>query len=591
MEDKKITHIIGETSLPKESKGIISYIGDPLELAEKNRKDMMAWEAIDPNNKNADQKMVWLLAVKTAFNSPAFAQLEKNAIAEGYKILRKATIEPNLLNMLYDRRMAEETQKASSNDSIVIGLFEVILNDALNQDVSDIHIEVRNTGAHIRMRKHGELMEYRANNRLRLEEAKSLCSVLYNVLASQQDVTFDISKCQSAAIDYTLNGTELKLRYQSVNANLDGFDVILRILPIGRSEEFTPLQKLGYTEQQVQELVGISSRPVGALIIAGITGSGKSTTLKNLLMFINANSGYRLKIYTIEDPVEYTIAKVTQIPVNIPKDYDPTKDESPFAKPIKACMRADPDLIMIGEVRDHTSADLTKKAVQSGHQVLTTVHATSALGIIERFIDFGLTRSVLGSPEFLTGLIYQKLLPTVCKNCSIDFNKHIHTPEATQKDLDVYRKLGQIVNPEKYPLRIRHPEGCIECSGQGITGRSVAAEVITLDLKMIQFIATGQIIPLIIYWRGLSDKNPASENMKGKTCMEHGFQKVLAGLVSPHDLETSFKPLDEMLLKAEDVEIGNHKKLIANLNTKLDPASDHHGNQQSNDGKQGWQNL
>lgn len=545
-EKKGILVINKETAMPPGE--IISYIGDDLEISEKYRKEMLAWDV-----SKGDNKMIWMLAIRQAYQSNAFMQLTKNAESKGYKIIRRGIIESNIINTLYDRRAFSDNQKATGDDSIVVSEFEMILADALAEKVSDIHIEVRSTGGQIRMRKNGEMMEYKPETRLTYNEANSLSSVIYNVLAATKDVTFDPRNCQQAAVPYSINGQELKLRYQSVPAYPEGYDVILRVLTIGRSEEFIPLQKLGYTEQQVQELINISSRPVGALIIAGVTGSGKSTTLKNLLMFINANTGYRLKIYTIEDPPEYNIAKVTQIPVVIGKDFDPTK-MSPFEKPIKACMRGDPDIIMIGEVRDQITGDLTKKAVQSGHQVLTTVHATSSLGIIERFQDFGVSRSVLGSPEFLSGLLYQKLLPIVCPKCGISFNEHVNSENATQKDIDVYAKIAKIVgDPSGFNIKIRKDGGCEHCKGMGITGRSVAAEVIMIDLKMIQLIEKGQTIPLMLYWRGLSDKDPTSSNMSGKTCMEHGFHKMLNGLVSPHDLEAAFKPIDEMLLHDEDI--------------------------------------
>lgn len=568
MEENKssggILHVTNESQLPPGQ--LVSATGDALEVSEKARKEILAWDVSQDENK----KLVWILSVKPAFQSNTFMQLVKNAEALGYKVLRKGFIDANVLNTIYDRRSFADEQKASGDDSIVVGVFEMILADALVENVSDIHLEVRNTGGLIRMRKNGEMMEYKPENRLTFNEANNLASVIYNVLATTKAVSFDPRDCQQAAVNYTISGQELKLRYQSVPAYPDGFDVILRVLPVGRSEEFTPLQKLGYTEQQVQELINISTRPVGALIIAGVTGSGKSTTLKNLLMFINAHSGYRLKIYTIEDPPEYNIAKVTQIPVVIGKDFDPTK-MSPFEKPIKACMRGDPDIIMIGEVRDRITGDLTKKAVQSGHQVLTTVHATSALGIIERFQDFGLSQSVLGSPEFLTGLLYQKLLPTICPSCGIDFNEHINSEHATQQDLDLYNRISAIVDPKKFPIKMRKDGGCPECKGMGIKGRSVSAEVIMLDLKMVQLISEGQTIPLMMYWRSLSDGRPESENMRGKTCMEHGFQKMLRGLVSPHDIESSFKPINEMLLDEEELEDFRRNSKFINKKKKVKP--------------------
>lgn len=536
-----VVQISSENQLPNGK--IISYAKDVLEIPEKLRKELLAWDV-----SIGDKKLVWILSLRTSYNSVGFMQLVKNAENKGYKVSKKGVIDSNVLNVVYDRRAFSENQKTLGDDSTVVNLFELILAHALNENISDVHIEVRPNGGVIRMRKNGEMIIYNNDSRLSYAEANNLCSVVYNVLASTKAVSFDPRDCQQAAVNYVIDEQECKLRYQSVPAYPDGYDVILRVLPIGRSEEFTPLQKLGYSDQQVEELLNISSRPVGSLIIAGVTGSGKSTTLKNLLMYINASSGFRLKIYSIEDPPEYNIARITQIPVVIGKDFDPTK-MSPFEKPIKACMRGDPDIIMIGEVRDKITGDLTKKAVQSGHQVLTTVHATSALGIIERFQDFGLSKSVLGSPDFLTGLLYQKLMPTVCVHCAIDLHDSILYEYAQQKDKDVFERMMSVIDITEYKIRLRNVDGCEYCNNTGISGRSVCAEVIMLDLEMIQFIGEGKQIELMKYWRDLSDLSPASLNFRGKTCMEHGFQKVLAGQCCPHDLESSFKPINEMLLK------------------------------------------
>jgi type II secretory ATPase GspE/PulE/Tfp pilus assembly ATPase PilB-like protein len=547
MEDNKnsimgnIVHITDENQLPGGK--LISYDKDPLELSERLRREMVIWDI-----SSETRKMVWILSLKTSYSSVSFMQAVKNAENQGFKVVKKGVIDYNVLNTLYDRRAFADNQKATGDDSEVVALFETILADALLEKVSDIHIEVRPNGGNIRMRKNGEMIAYNAEKRLTYVEANNLCSVMYNVLASTKSVSFDPRECQQAAVNYSVGEQELKLRYQSVPAYPDGYDVVLRVLPVGRSEEFTPLQKLGYTDQQVKELISISARPVGSLIIAGVTGSGKSTTMKNLLMYINANAGYRIKIYSIEDPPEYNIARITQIPVVIGKDFDPTK-MSPFEKPIKACMRGDPDIIMIGEVRDKTTGDLTKKAVQSGHQVLTTVHATSALGIVERFIDFGLTRSVLGSPDFLTGLLYQKLMPVVCKHCSRDFMEVIRSGKASEDDIELYERMKEVCDIEKYPVKIRSKDGCPNCKFTGITGRSVAAEVIMVDLEMIQYIGEGKTIELMKYWRNLSDRDPSSLNMRGKTCMEHAFQKCLAGIVCPYDVEGSFRPINEMLME------------------------------------------
>lgn len=539
-------HIEEERNLPPGE--LISGIGGELELPDKQRKDLMAWN-VSKNGK----KMLWILSTKATYNNNYFAQLVKNAETAGYKIVHRGTIDNVLLNNLYDKATSLENQKRTGEDSAVIAFFEKLLQDALNEGVSDIHIEVRAMGGIIRMRKNGEMLEYGGKGRLSYQEALSLGQVIYNVLAATKDVTFDARVCQQAAVPYNVNGQELRLRYQSVPAYPDGFDIIMRVLIVGRSEDFVPLQKLGYTEQQVKQLMNITSRTIGGLVIAGVTGSGKSTTLKNLLMFINAESGYRSKIYTIEDPPEYAIAKVTQIPVVIGKDFDPTK-MSPFEAPIKACMRGDPDIIMIGEVRDKVTGDLTKKAIQSGHQVLTTVHATSALGILDRLVDFGVSYSVLGSPDFMQGLLYQKLLPVLCPKCSIPFNReYLSSKEATQNDLELFERILAVTpNVEDYPIKIRNESGCPHCRHTGIIGRTVAAEIIDINLPMLQLIQEGKTVPLMIYWRNQSNGDLASPDMRGKTCMEHGYYKMLCGEVSPYDIEGEFKPINEMMLVLDE---------------------------------------
>lgn len=556
-EEQIVSKITKEDSLPPGR--LIIKDEEGLEVPDKYKNELLIWDI-----STQDKKMVWVLAVESSFGTQQYMQLVKNCMHAGYKVVKKCQIEYNLLISLYDRKRFLDNQKASGDDSQAVALFETILTYALGERASDIHIEVRPTGGNIRMRIKSELVPYRAEKRMSFDESNNLCSVIYNVLASTKDVSFDPRDCQQAAVPRAIGDQEIKLRYQSVPAYPDGYDIILRVLPIGRSEEFTPLQELGYEEQQVEELISICSRSVGSLIIAGVTGSGKSTTLKNLLMYINANTGYRRKVYSIEDPPEYNIPRITQIPVVVGKDFDAQK-MSPFEKPIKACMRGDPDIIMIGEVRDKITGDLTKKAVQSGHQVLTTVHATSALGILERFQDFGLSSRVLGSPDFLNGLLYQRLVKMVCPHCSHDFNALMKgqldfRPNSAQ--VNMYRRISKIVNPLDFPLKLRNNSGCKYCKESGVVGLSVCAEVITLNLEIIEDISNDKTIELRKKWRGLSDNNPASSIMSGKSCMEHGFKKVLHGKTCPFDLEDVFQSLSLLYMSSYQTELAEKREAL-----------------------------
>lgn len=543
--DLQVPYIAKEESLP--SGKVFSFDNDELAIEQNLRNQFLIWKLNDTQKE--ERRQVWLLATKGSLSSMDYFHIKKMIVDKGYKLIKTCHIDYNMMTSLYDRKHTIEHQKATGDDSAAVKQFETILTYALAEKASDIHIEARQNGSSIRMRIKSELVPYLAEQRMGFEETASLCSVIYTVLASSKDVSFDPRDCQQAAVPHTLGDQELKLRYQSVPAYPDGFDVILRVLPVGRSEEFTPLRDLGYTLQQERQLLEITSRSVGALIIAGVTGSGKSTTLKNLLMYMNANTGYRRKIYSIEDPPEYNIPRITQIPVVIGKN-SAASGVSPFEKPIKACMRGDPDVIMIGEVRDTTTGDLTKKAVQSGHQVLTTVHANSALGILPRLQDFGVSSSVLGSPDFLNGLLYQRLLKCVCPHCSANLNEIAsgkHKEFKFNSDLkQMYETLSELVNPLEHKIRIRNKKGCVHCKFTGIMKLSVCAEVITLNMKMVELISEQKFINLTSIWRGLSNKKPDSEDMTGKTAMEHGFLKVLTGQACPFDLKDAFQPLHLM---------------------------------------------
>lgn len=535
--------LAAETNLPANYR-VISYKNDEIELSEAERRDYIIISL-----EHAEKSLCWLISTKTGMGNNNYWGVKNKIKNAQYTMLKELVAEASLIGKIYEIRNFDENLRATKSDSTVVAFFELMLSDALSNHISDIHIQLRNTGGQIKMRKHGEMRRW--GEPMSEEETFNLCSVIYNVLAENKQVSFDPREYQPAAVNYKVNSEEVKLRYQSLPVYPDGFDVVLRVLPIGRDEEFTPLTKLGYTDQQVRELIDCASRPIGSLIIAGVTGSGKSTTLKNLIMFINAHSGYKLKIYTIEDPPEYKIPHVSQIPVIRPKDKEGSSFNA-FQAPITACMRADPDIIMIGEVRDALTGGLTKKAIQSGHQVLTTVHAASAIGIIDRFLDFDVSEKVMGSPDFLTALIYQKLLATVCPTCSLDFKEHLQGENVSQLDIDLAKRLSSIVDITQYPIRIRSEKGCDDCGGMGIKGRAVCAEIIKVDLKIMQFILESNTVELLKYWRGQSDDKIDSLNMKGKNCMEHAVQKMLTGLVSPYDVESSFKPLNELYMEKKE---------------------------------------
>lgn len=513
---------------------------------------------------SGDSTMCYFLYIKEHLQSNDYYNLLKKLKDAKIHIIKECETDTITLSKIYEENKQDSSQKATKEDSNAIAFFELMLGDAMSMSVSDIHIYSRPSNSIIKMRKHGELMQWRRGG-IKQSDIDALCSAVYNVLAENKQVSFDSKTYQAAAIPYKIGSETVKLRYQSLPVYPDGYDVVLRVLPIGRDELFTPLHVLGYTEQQVRDLLEAAAKPLGAMIIAGVTGSGKSTTLKNLLMFINESTEYKLKIYTIEDPPEYKIAHVSQIPVVRQKGASEDDNKSAFDEPIKACMRADPDIIMVGEVRDATTGILTQRAVQSGHQVLTTVHAPSGTGIIDRFVDFQVGRAVLGSADFLSALIYQKLLPTLCPHCKISFTSLLKVDEPELKNIEMAQRLAKVkIDTDKYDLFVRNPSGCDKCDNMGINGRQVCAEIIKIDIALREKILRGDGIGLIKQWRSKSDGRLESTNMEGKTCMEHAVQKMLTGIISPFDVESNFESLNNLYL---DNQVFENKK--ENTNSQI----------------------
>lgn len=544
-DDKNVT-ISSVTELPRGGHSV-DLSQEKIKLAKETQEQIAVW-ALSRSAEVIGGIPVWLIVTDGFETNIKFHHYRRLIVKAGYKVEKTVTADKSLVRAVQDAQDGEVDSISQRNN--ITDFYEEMVGTAMRERVSDIHIERRKGTAAVRMRKHGQLMNYKE---ISTKFCLDLCTVIYNVLAESKDVSFMPSEYQAAAVNTRIQGEEVKLRYQSLPVYPDGFDVVLRVLPLGQDDEGTPdISVLGYSPSQVRDMMKIVAKPVGALIIAGTTGSGKSTTLKNLLMLVNESRGYRCKIYTIEDPPEYKIPRVSQIPVVRRRNEDYSK-KSPFQDPLVATMRGDPDILMIGEIRDNFTGDGLKKATQSGHQVMTTVHASSALGVVERLEDFGITPSVMGSPEFINGLIYQKLLPLLC-SCALDFNEIIESSKALNPDLELAERLKSVADLSKDKIRLRNPQGCEKCKEMGVIGRTVCAEVIAPDFTMLRLFRQQAAIEAKAYWRSLSDKDQHSDNMTGKPVLEHALHKMRKGLVSPYDVEDLLGPVDGALRSLEEME-------------------------------------
>lgn len=445
----------------------------------------------------------------------------------GYsRVKTKKLAKPEIIQIIYEqteqKRSVEEQQKAATQIQLE---FDELLVSALKARASDIHIEVTRRGAEVKFRVDGALQHF---TEWPVRHARTMAGVIYMVIAEEKDTSFDERRDQSAIIDRELGEHgSVRVRLNTLPTYPAGFDMIMRILKMGQSGEKIDLNKLGYSGEHLSKVRRGSAKPVGVMMMAGTTGSGKSTSLNAMLSEKIAHHGGRIKVITVEDPPEYLLVGATQVPVVRSRSAAKEgADINPFASTIRAAMRSDPDVLMIGEVRDHHSAELLIHAVQSGHPVFTTTHASSGIDIISRLRSNGVPDDVLGSHNFISALMYQTLLKTVCAHCSTDFEhfkKHAHDESDAELVHRVYRYLGAT---QAKQLRFINNDGCKHCR-KGVTGRTVAAEVILPDAYMLRAFRDRQDSDAMMHYAYSG----------GKFALHHGITKMLMGQCDIRDVE------------------------------------------------------
>jgi type II secretory ATPase GspE/PulE/Tfp pilus assembly ATPase PilB-like protein len=472
--------------------------------------------------------------------------------AKGYKFKGQATVTPEIINLLlYDQdNQDSETAKQTDQDaqvvqniladSVPIEWFKNTLHACMQLNASDLHFELRGSTAKLRVRLDGIM---RVMTAVPLRIALDGISACYNLVAqegSRSEVAFNIGVAQVAMIPLLIHGEQITLRFQSHPA-VDGLDVILRILRGARADqaELLKLERLGYTDSQTKLLMEAVGTAWGGIFVAGVTGSGKTTTLNTLLTQL-ARPGNR-KIISIEDPVEYQVEGVSHLSVQ----RQGTDDRSnPFLVSMMAFLRMDPDVGMFGEIRDAVSAEMAMAAIQTGHKILTTVHATSAVGVIGRLTSkaLGLNRESICNPEFLSALVYQVLTPLNCPQCKVPAAS-VMTPASLQTYQDVFAL-------DTSQFFCASDKGCSHCRKPGIDyknserigvrGVKVHAEVLVPDLELLLLLGQGKDIEARRVWRNRRDTAFDNPEMHGKEAWGHALYDMSRGLVDPYYFEMNF---------------------------------------------------
>jgi len=366
--------------------------------------------------------------------------------------------------MEIERALEEEPAKESAVDDLevrslqdmseeapVIRLVNSILSQAVRDGASDIHISPEKERVQVRFRVDGKLHEVPA-------PPKSLHLLIVSRLKILSNMDISLSRIpQDGRFTIRMDNKEINIRASTI-PTIYGENMVLRLLDT--SSGIYSLQELGMVEADIRKIKGMITKPYGMILSTGPTGSGKSTTLYSILKQINQPD---IHIITLEDPVEYRVNKIRQIQLN-------RKAGMTFASGLRAIMRQDPDVIMVGETRDAETAGIAVQAALTGHRVLSTVHTNDAAGAITRFIDMGVAPFLVSSVMLVC--IAQRLVRKVCPHCRQSYNP----PKAALS----FWGLDKFAN-----ARFVKGAGCYHCMDKGYKGRTGLFEVLVID-EMVQ---------------------------------------------------------------------------------------------------------
>jgi general secretion pathway protein E len=398
----------------------------------------------------------------------------------------------DLHNLDSDAESTEHIRDMAS-EAPVIKLVNHIISEAIEMRASDIHIEPFADDLILRYRIDGMLHEFEAPPK----KLNSAMTTRIKIMAK-----LDISERrlpQDGRIKLKIQGKDIDMRVSTL-PTLYGESVVMRILDRGNLK--VDLQHLGFPKRQLEQLEILIQKPYGKLLVTGPTGSGKTTTLYAALDKINTAEK---KIITIEDPVEYQMRGINQIHVK-------PQIGLTFASGLRSIVRQDPDVIMIGEIRDPETAEIAIQAALTGHLVFSTVHTNDAAGAITRLLDMGIENFLISTA--LLAVLAQRLVRVICVECK----------EPTTLNPGLLKEMGPWVKPG---IKAFHGKGCKHCSHTGFRGRAGIYELLIIDEAIRGLIlakANGQTIRAMARKAGM------------RTLREDGWRKVLQGITTVEEI-------------------------------------------------------
>lgn len=457
-----------------------------------------------------DLQVIQFIEKKSAMKIQRYLGLEEDilkAISDQYS----QNLTTEVASALKEVGAITPREKASEFDSTevireapVANIVTQFLEYAVKTRASDIHIEPEETQTRVRYRIDGILHEKVLLPRKVHDAVVSRIKILSGLKIDERRLP------QDGRFTFELGGQEVDLRISTL-PTVFGEKVVLRLLP--KSHKPPSLIELGLRATALKNLETQLLRPHGIILICGPTGSGKTTTLYSILSKLSST---KVNILTIEDPVEYHIAGANQVQVN-------PQIGLTFASALRSFLRQDPNIILVGEIRDTETAELAIQAALTGHEVFSTLHTNSASGALPRLLDMGMEPFLLASA--INAVAGQRILRRLCLNCRVVYTPPVEVIDYLKHELGHYQPQGEI--------KFFRPRGCSECGNLGYSGRIGIFEVL---------VVTDKIMRLILGRASTSEIEKAAREEGMITLKQDGLMKVVEGITT----------LEEVLRVAQD---------------------------------------
>lgn len=502
---------------------------------------------------------MWLVS-ESYKNSPFVTSVAAQARRQGFKVEEPQYVSPDVIQQAYNYALKSGVAQAIDENAVRRRIKEVFTK-AREAGANDVHIEVADGRTKIEFRIDGSLI---VADTLTQKEGETMMAAIWSHSAAQSGATPNWLEPMAAMLRAGQGGKDqlelpdgmLGVRCQWIPIVDGGRYLVMRMhydnMHITGGHADMDVDALGFTPEQASLVRHLRRLPGGMRIVAGPVNQGKTTTLRVILNRRMAETNYRLNCLLIEDPPEGGIIGARQI--GVAASHDEEMRERVFMEVQRSALRLDPDIIMLGEVRDLQTAGFAYKLALTGRQVYTTIHAYSALAIPQRLRDIGIQPYLVYDHHLLRGLITQRLVRTICQHCKVPFAEAMRTrpqlaalmirlraavalmdAEMRAREDGVTADDIKLQEPDLNNVFVASGKGCEHCIG-GHSGRTVLAEVVETDSRLMALLRDDKVDQARAYWL-------SHNGLGGLSMLWHALGKVVLGQVSPEDAEFELGPL------------------------------------------------